>query len=268
MVVIPTIRLVAGTIIVLSLWLAGCGDKAPQQVATLTFKRDGSHFTGAVVRKDPNSITLTGPAGDTHTFLNEELSDIRFETPQAHTAPADNSPSAPANNSKMVTPSAVAPKSPSAPHQAGAPSAETGAAGPSVTLPAGTEFPVRSDGFLDSCCVPVGALAVGAADADVKGPGGKIAIPAGANVLFELLETKNVNGQVTMTFQLDSADFGGHHYRIASTEGALSSGARITLLGAKENSPEARVRGTNVHVDARGLIVFKAVTPITVRLES
>jgi hypothetical protein len=245
-----TIRVWAGAIaFAASLWLIGCGDKTPQQTATLTFKRDGSHFTGAVIRKDPDSITLTGPNGDSHTFLNAELSNIQFASAEP-----------PPGNAGAPPP---VPEQP--PAQSAASPLTNSPAAAANTLPAGTEFRLRSQGFLDSCCVPVGALATGTADSDVKSAGGQIAIPAGANMLFELKDTKMVDGRVTMTFDLVSADFGGHHYRIISAEGELAVGAQLVVAGAKENSQESKERGMNVHLDAGAIVVFKAVTPVAVR---
>jgi hypothetical protein len=247
----------------LSLWFSGCGDNAPPQTATLTFKRDGSHFTGTVVRKEPNSITVTGAAGDTHTFLYAELSDIRYATPEPPVGQAkDSSPSTAKDSGGSGTSAASNSRSP---QQGTAATTAPQPAGSEITLPTGSEFPVRSNGFLDSCCVPRGALALGVMDEEVKGPGGKVAIPKGASVLFELVESKKAGDQITMVFQLASADFGGHHYRIGSSEGAMAPGARLTLTGAKENSPEGRARGTNIHVDDQGFILFKAVSPITIR---
>ena len=57
--------------------LSGCNNSAPALYATLTLKSDGSHFYGTVVRRESTSITITGAAGDTHTFLYDELADIK-----------------------------------------------------------------------------------------------------------------------------------------------------------------------------------------------
>ncbi|HEY5381479.1 MAG TPA: hypothetical protein VIJ65_04440, partial [Acidobacteriaceae bacterium] len=148
------------------------------------------------------------------------------------------------------------------------PSASAAPASNLIRIPEGTELPVRTRGFLDSCCLAPNALSLGVLDADVKGPGGKVVLPAGANVTIQLVEEKNVDGRITMTFELGSLDFGGRHYVIASAKGGLEPGARVTFTGAKAGTPEAKLRGLNVHLDNQSYMGFKAETPIVVTLSS
>ncbi len=232
-----------------AIWLGGCGDANPPLYATLTIKRDGSHFSGTVVRRDGKTLTITSPTGDTHTYLYDELADIKYGQPE-NTA----TPSTPGPDPQTPEKSSTSPES----------SARDFKATDSVIqFPAGTEFAVRTSGFLDSCCVPLGALSVGILDVDVK-LGGKVEIPGGSNLTMEMLETKTVDGRTSMTFQLASADFGNRHYLFSSAK-AGEPGAVVTFTGAKDGSAEAKQRGVNVHLDDNSYMEFKAASPIVLR---
>ena len=232
----------------LSLWLAACSSSAPALYATLTFKSDGSHFAGTVVRREATSITLTGTAGDTHTFLYSELSDIKYGAPGSTAA----TPGAPPGSASSDQPG----------------SAQTSSAaltGGSVVIPTGTEVPVRTRGFLDSCCGPVGGLSLGTTDFDVK-VGGKVVIPTGASVTMERVDRKEANGAVSLSFELRSADFGNRHYVFESSEGgSVPAGLLITFTGAKSGTPEAKERGLNVHLESQTFMGFKATVPVTLK---
>jgi hypothetical protein len=130
----------------------------------------------------------------------------------------------------------------------------------------GAEFPIRSVGFLDSSSIPAGAIFVGVMDADVKSQSDRVLIPEGANVTFGLLENKKVDGRILMSFELDSADFNGRHYVVSSAAGKLGPGITIAFAGAKEGSPEAKVRGLNIHLDDQYYMKFRAATPVIFRL--
>jgi hypothetical protein len=237
-------------VIGLSLWLCGCGDTTPPLYATLTFKRDGSHFAGTVLRRDSKTITVTSPTGDTHTYLYDELADIKYgapENPANVSVPGSGSPSAGKSASGLAAPAGGV------------------ATGDSVIqFPVGSAFPVRTRGFLDSCCVPVGALSLGVLDADVK-LGGKVAIPAGTNVTMELVDTKTVDGRTSMIFQLGSADFGNRHYLFTTAKGGLEPGAVVTFTGAKDGSQEAKAHGLTVHLDDQSFMAFKAASPVILK---
>jgi hypothetical protein len=254
--------------------LAGCRDTTAPVIATLTFKNDGSHFTGTVVRREPNSITITGAQGDTHTFLYSELIDIKIGAPDTPTPPArvDSQESASSASSSSgfgagssvsaVAAANAANKSSTARANAVASVSSSG----EILFPVGTEFPVRTMGFLDSCCVPVDGLSLGTIDDDIRNASGKVIIPVGANVTVHLLEKKKVDGRMTMNFELASADFGGRHYVISSTKGALEPGAAVRFTGAEDGSPEAKLRGLNVHLDDQSYMGFKAETPVVFKL--
>lgn len=235
------------------IWVTSCGDKTPQETVTLTLKRDGSTFYGTVARQEANSITVTSPAGDTRTFLNIELSDIKYGTretpadgskPESKNVPSQSSPQPQTTSGSAATVATPAPRD------------------GVIRLPEGTVFPVRTVGFLDSCCVPINALSVGVFDSNIKSPDGGAVIPEGANVTMTLLENKKVDGRTTLVFELASADFGGRHYVIVSAKGGSEPGARATFSGAKENSPEAKARGLTIHLDDHALMEYKAVTPL------
>lgn len=219
----------------------GCADRNPPLTATLTFRKDGTHFSGTVVRRDANSITITGEAGDTHTFLYTELSDIKEGVTDAKTVF-----SAPGTATPQVLPGEK----------------PASAAEAVIPLPEGTYLPVRSSGFLDSCCVPIQALALGVMDANVKNSKGTVVIPQGASVTFTLKNEEVVDGRVTMQFELASADFDNRHYIVSSAKGGSERGAVVTFSGPKDGSPEARLRGNNLHIDDNSSMLFKAVTPV------
>ncbi len=240
--------------ILLCVLSSGCADKTPPLQTTLTF-RDGSHFSGTVVRRETNSITVTGAAGDTHTFLYTELTDIQDgapETPAATTTGTGQSDTS--TSAKTGSPG-------------GAANGKVAVSGTgTLQFPAGAEFPVRTSGFLDSCCVPPNAVSLGVIDGDVKDSSGKVVIPAGANVTITLLEDRKTDGRLSMIFELGSADFNGHHYVISSTKGGTEPGIRVTFTGAKEGSPEATARGTNIHLEDQSFMGFKAETPVIFKI--
>ena len=240
--------------IVGSICLFGCGKSTPALYATLTLKSDGSHFAGTVVRREPNSITVTSPAGDTHTFLYSELADIKYGVPD--TAPANNAPTADTSSTKYGTAALGA---------AGSPKAMTQIPAEGYVFPEGTVFPVRTRSFLDSCCIPAQGIELGGIDADMKNAAGKVIIPEGANVTMILIAEEIVDGRLVMTFELGTADFGGLHYLLAATKGGLTPGVRATLTCAKDGSQEAKASGTSVHLSSRSLMNYKAVTPVVLR---
>jgi hypothetical protein len=200
-----------------------------------------------VVRREANSLTMVDATGSTHTFLYGELADIRYGTASAG---GETPGSQTAASASQVADSAASKTDPPA---------STGTPAGDIVFPAGTEFSVVTSGFLDSCCVPIGAFSVGTLDADVKS-GGKVVVPRGANVTIVLADQKITDGRISMRFELGSADFGGHHYLIASRKGGLEPGAVVTYTGEKEGTPEAKLRGTNVHLDDHDLMIFKAAS--------
>jgi len=225
------------------MWLFGCGKGAPTLYATVTLKSDGSHFYGTVVRREANSITITGLAGDTHTFLYGELADIKYGAPDSGATAAGASPAG-------AQPSGQASAVP--------------VSGEAVVIPTGTEVPVRTRGFLDSCCGPIGGISLGTTDFDVK-VGGKVVLPEAASVTMERVDNKPVDGQISLTFELRSADFQNHHYVFESAESGSPAGLLITFKGAKSGSPEAKARGTSVHLESETFMGFKATAPVTLK---
>jgi hypothetical protein len=105
-------------------------------------------------------------------------------------------------------------------------------------------------------------------DAAVKSPAGKVLIPEGANVTFGLVENKKVDGRITMSFELDSADFNGRHYVVSPAAAKPGQGVTVAFAGAREGSPEARTRGLNVHLDNEYFMGFQAAMPVTFKLSA
>jgi hypothetical protein len=234
--------------------LSGCADSNPSLFATLTLKSDGSHYSGTVVRREPNSITLTS-AGDTRTFLYTELADIQYGAP---VKPAISGVSSDQQSATADKPGSEATRS-----GAGTANAVLPAGG--IEFAEGTEFPIRSNGFLDSCCVPPNSVSLGVVDEDIK-RNGAVVVPRGASVTMIMTDIGIVDGRITMTFELGSADFGGRHFVIAPTKGGLEPGIRATFSGATPGSPEAKLRGTAVHLENQSYMGFKAQSPVTFRL--
>jgi hypothetical protein len=237
-------RGLAAFVLCVSMWLSGCGKGAPPLYATLTLKSDDSHFYGTVVRREATSITITGAAGDTHTFLYSELKDIKYGAPNSGATAAGQAPAA---ADQSASPASTVPVS-----------------GETVVIPAGMEVPVRTRGFLDSCCGALGGLSLGTTDFDVR-VGGKVVIPEGASVTMERVDNKAVDGQISLTFELRSADFQNHHYVFESSESAAPAGLLISYKGAKSGSAEAKARGMNVHLESQTFMGFKATVPVTLK---
>jgi hypothetical protein len=245
--------ILAGFVFLTGWGLTGCGDKKPSPATVVTLKRDGSHFTGSVVRRDSTSITLLSSSGETRTFLNSELSGISA-------APPPPPPSSPTPGSQS---SGLSPVSDD--HAPTPDPSRVVLNGGQVELPTGTEVPVRNNGVLDSCCLYYETVALGNIDSDVKGPGGKVVIPEGANVTIIVRDKKIIDGRQVLEFQLGSTDFGGNHYIIRSAKSELDPGAVVSISGARSASPEAKTRGLGVHLDDRSLMAFKTETPTLVK---
>jgi hypothetical protein len=223
-------RLGAILLAISGLWLLSCARpvKPPENV-DLILKRDGSHYYGTVVRREAGSITVTGSSGQVRTFLLTELAD-EPATPQVADSPPTPLP-----------------------------------AGAEMFLqPQGTQFAIRNNGFLDSCCVRLNDIELGVLDADIKSPKGVVLIPDGASVTFHVREQTNAGGKLSMTFELSTADFGGHHYTI-------TPGAVMTLTGEKETvayTREAAANGKRIHLEDRSPMTFRATAPITFKLST
>jgi hypothetical protein len=229
--------------VLLCLLFSGCQNATAPRTAVLTFKSDGTHFTGTVVRRESKSITVAGPLGDSHTFLYSELSNIQYPNTDAALAGTGGSQS----GGKTVQ------SSPSA--------AEA------IQLPTGITIPVTNNGLIDSSFVPEGATTLAAMDADAKGPDGKVLIPAGATVTLRVREKKVVAGRVSMEFELGTVDFGNRHYMMTSAKGESEPGPILTIMGAEPRSPEAKLRGENLHLDDHSLLLFKTTAPFVLKAE-
>jgi hypothetical protein len=252
----PAKRLAGLTALFAAICLSGCGKKDQPVFATLTMKDGGTHFVGTVVRQDKNSITLIGSDGSPRTFLFTELAGpIQYGSANSPDATASSGGVSSAGSSSTQGESTTNRPSASPPVEVAAGYSPRG----DISFPAGTEFPVRVTGFLDSCCLPRGTMTLGRADADLKSPNGKIAVPAGSNIVFDIVETGKAGGQTTMVFRISAADFGGNHY-------IVDPGVEVTFTGPKEGTPAAKVQGLNIHLQDGALMNFKAVKPVTFHL--
>ncbi len=234
----------------LCLVFCACHTSAPPVTAVLTMKSDGSHFAGTVVRSDPKSTEMVGPGGDTHTFLFSEISDIRYGNTSIGSSASGEGP---ASERGAQTSGA---------QKGGNPAS----AGDTIQLPAGTTVPVANNGLIDSSFVPDGATLLAAMDADAKGSNGNVLIPAGASVTLTVREKKEVAGRMSMQFELGTVDFGNRHYIVTSAKGESEPGAVVPLMGAAPGSPEAKLRGTSLHVDEHSLLLLKTVSPTVLKV--
>ncbi len=237
------------------LLLEGCGSSKPAESVTVTVKKDGSRFSGTVVRREANSITLTDSYGSVRTFLYTEILDIKNGLTES---PATGASGQTTTSTNIPAGASSAP----ATHSSGS-SAKVTSTG--FILPPGTELPVVSSGFFDSCCVERGSFAPGKLDADVQSEG-RVVIPRGANVTVMLMDVSTSEGRTTVRFELGALDFGGRHYIMRSVKGEKEPGAVATYTGAKDGSMEAKTHGLNVHVDEGSLMPFKTALPTEVSL--
>lgn len=216
---------------------------------TVTLKSDHSQFSGTLVRRDANSITVTGQGGDTHTFLYSELTDYKLGAPAAPQAGAQTG-TQPGTAAPVLATTSGSPGSPSA----------------SIQLPQGAVLPVVAKSFVDSSYAPDGAVGLGTMDSDVKSADGKVLIPAGANIAFGVREKKKVSNRLEMDLEIASADFNNHHYVVSSLKSGTDPGAIATFTGPEAGSKEALSRGEAVHIDSDSVMTFKAETPIVFKL--
>lgn len=229
----------------LALLVAGCGKSQAPQSATITLKKDGSQFSGTIVRREAASITMTGAGGDVRTFLTSEIASISYGSPNENASRGSDNKSAGVTSSSSPTRTDVVVP-----------------AGGVLQFPAGTQFTLLSDGFIDSCCAPINYSVVGLLAKDVKNSKGEVVIPEGATFVVVLADEKTVNGQLSMTFALASAEFAGRQYRISSSAGQAENGALAIFTGARIGTPEAVKRGVSIHIEDRSPMEFKAVNPL------
>jgi hypothetical protein len=221
--------------------LLSCAPAKPPLTADVTLRRDGSHFFGTIVRRDANSITVASQGGEARTFLFSDLSEMKVGATDPKTGPP------------------VTPATPASPPP-------VPAGGELFGQPPGTQFAIRSNGFLDSCCLRLADIELGILDADIKSAQGVVMIPKGANVTFTVRDQSTANGRLSMMFELTSADFSGNHYTIASANGDSQPGPVMTVTGATEGSPEAAVRGKTIHLEDNSAMMFRAATPVIFKL--
>jgi hypothetical protein len=235
-------------VLLLCAWLSGCSSTAsPARTVILTLKSDHSQFTGTLVRRDANSITVTGQGGDTHTFLYSELVDYKLGSTTPATPAGTTAPSSPVSTAAPGSVSAASP-------------------GVSISLPQGATLQVVARSFVDSSYAPVGSVGVGSMDSDVKSADGKVLIPAGANVAFDVRDKKGVSNRLEMDLEIVSADFNNHHYIVSSAKSGTDPGAIAIFTGPETGSKEALARGTAVHIDSDSVMTFKAETPIVLKI--
>ena len=149
-------------------------------------------------------------------------------------------------------------------HSGSTPAQSTGnsaSAAETIQVPAGTTIPVTNRGLIDSTFVPEHATLLAAMDADAKGPDGKVLIPADASVTLEVRERRVVDGRISMQFELSTVDFGNRHYIVSSAKGESEPGPVLTMMGAEPRTPDAKLRGPNLHVDDHSLMLFKSYDP-------
>jgi hypothetical protein len=237
-----------------AIWISGCsGLKRDARTASLTLK-DGSHFAGAVVRRDANSVTMVDRSGTVRTFLYSELADTFKYDPLSSEA----KPSVPTRPGTTLT-------GPPLPPASAASLAPSYKAPEQVKIPVGTEFPVTTNGYLDSTYIPVGAFSVGTLEADIR-VGGKVFLPQGSKVTIITADRQVADGRIVMRFDLGAANVDGHTYVISSEKGYSEPGLTVTFTGEKEGTPGAKAHGTSVHLDDHDLMIFKAVTPTLFKL--
>lgn len=226
------------------LTISACGTKEPETYATLTLKRDNSRYHGRVVRRDATGVTMRGDGGDSRTFLYTELAGFTYDSAPGTQTPSPTEPASPSSPAVPSKPSILAPDH-------------------AFALPAGTPFPVRTKGFLDSCCIRNGWTAVGIVDADVRGPDGVVIVPAETVVVMNVRDLSNINGTVTLTMEVASVRIGERTFTVASTAGGNQPGIVAAFTGAREGSPESKTQGTAVHLNDQAFMDFRSATAVT-----
>jgi hypothetical protein len=225
-----------GSIFLCCLWLTGCAGSQPKH-ASLTLAKDQTQASGSIVRQDENSITLMESDGHVQTFLLSDLSSLRYGEPAVGT---DTAPVAVATPPLLpVSKSEVS----------------------LVQIPAGTDIFVRTSRFIDSCCAPISSLQTGVIDSDVRDARGKLLIPQGANVIFIVRDQEIAGGQLTMQFELGSADFRNRHFVTASSGDDGKSGAFALVTGSKDSG---RKEGS-LHIEENSAVKFHTKKPFVMK---
>ncbi|MGE5645290.1 MAG: YMGG-like glycine zipper-containing protein [Acidobacteriota bacterium] len=262
--------------------------------------RDGTAFSGAVVKSSPTEITVAGDDKTTRTFQMKDVKSIDYG--EAPTAAAVPEPSAPAPApAPAQAPAAAARRASSAPAAQAMPAEAVHPSESAITtktydLAAGTQVSVRTNENIDSGKATSGQTYAAEVSKDVLDASGAVVIPRGSNARI-VIRSASKGGRITGSpdlsldlldvsvdgrrYELDTADvrqtgrqgvgknkrtaeFVGGGAAIGAIIGAIAGQGKGAAIGAASGA----VAGGATQVLTRGgAIKVPAETVLTFRLD-
>ncbi len=185
---------VIGLIVVGAMLLAGCskgtGMTAAGQSAALNLK-DGTAFSGTVVKSDTDAITVQDANGIVRTYPMTQVTSVKYVELPATGA------STQAGSKAVPVPIHYA------------------------SVPAGTRIRVRNSDAIRSDRATNGQTFPGVVTEDVIGDDGKVAIPKGADATLAIRSVRDqgkIKGQSHLTVDLDSVTVQGRQYTLETSD--------------------------------------------------
>lgn len=283
-----------GLVLTGMLMLAGCArspvaDASLQggQVATVNLK-DGTTFSGAVMKSDQTAITLRSDGGESRTYPMSQVDSVKYAMAEPPvTAATESKPSPSPYSAASMRPDNAASRVPGEPLR---------------TIPAGTTLRVRNSDTISAGTAQAGQTFPGVITADVMGTDGTVAIPKGSDAMLIVRASEaqgKMEGQSELVLDLASVDVGGRHYNLETADlvrkgkqglgknrrtaefvgggavlgtiiGAVAGGGKGAAIGAAAGggagvATQALTRGKSVRIPAETILSFRLEAQVEIR---
>ena len=268
--------------------------------------KNGQRYSGKFLRGSSSTIEVQ-ILGRAETFNISDVAQITFQEPELVTPPAGRAAAAPPSPSAppvaSVPPTASVPPvarpsqpPPNPPQTQEVPPANA-VAGPSITLPAGTEITIRTSEAIDTDRNRVGDIF----DATLEDPltsGDQTLAPRGTPIKGRIAyaqESGKVSGQSQLILELTEMNLNGNVYVLSTSDyqqvgsstgrrtataagggaalgaiiGAIAGGGKGAAIGAGTGAvvgtgAAVLTRGTTLKVPAETVLQFKLQHPLTI----
>ncbi len=238
---------------------------------TLTL-RDGSQIRGTLVSADRDYIVFRGENGVDRRLEIRDVQSLTFSTSLGSATPYnDAQANLPAENSD------------------------------SLVVPSGAEISVRTDEGIDSRDSHEGQTFSAELANDVLGDSGQVLLPKGtdAELVLRDVSSGSTTGSPEIMLDLQSINFGGHHYRVSTTDlaekgnsgigknrrtatmvgggavlgtllGAIAGGGKGAAIGAVSGAAvggttQVLTKGKEVHIPAETILRFRLDEPLSLQ---
>ncbi len=257
--------------------------------------RDGTSFSGTVVKSSASEITLLAPTGESRTYPMSQVSSVQYADSQTSSIPANSNP-APTN--PTIAPTQPPPVAQSIP-PSDAPPSPTAVV---RVVAAGTSIEVRNNQIIDSKTATVGQTYTAVVARSIADRDDKVVIPKGsvATLIVRSAEDQGkMQGRSELSLDIDSVRVNGHRYRLETVNlvqqgkqgvgtnkrtgiftgggaglgaliGGLAGGGKGAAIGALSGAgagvaTQSVTRGKGVQVPPETILTFRLEQPIRIR---